>query len=138
MACSPLNCIQVSPNATTYGICKQQQQDEQLLTLQVKYPDQYIYTSLDKEVDDIMWYVHQGDNPDEQWCIALPQQMLEEIVKWFHQVMGHPGVQRLREALQQCYHHPKVQYTMDRFRCEHCQRHKLSGKGYQLLPKREM
>ena len=72
-----------------FCICKQQQQDDQLLALQVKYPEQYIYKSLDKDVDDIICYIPPGDNPDEQWRIALPQQMLEETVKWFHQVMGH-------------------------------------------------
>jgi hypothetical protein len=37
--------------------CKQQQQDKQLLALQVKYPEQYIYKSLDKDADDITCYV---------------------------------------------------------------------------------
>jgi hypothetical protein len=119
-------------------IREQQQQDEQLLALQVKYPEQYIYKSLDEDVDDIICYVRPGDNPDEQWRIALPQQMLEETVKWFHQVMGHPGEKRLRETLQQRYYHSKLRYTIDKFKCEHCQRHKLSGKGYGLLPEREM
>ena len=119
-------------------ICEQQQQDEQLLDLQVKYPEQYIYKSLDEDVDDIICYVRQGDDPDEQWRIALPQQMLEETVRRFHQVMGHPGEKRLSETIQQRYHHPKLRYTIDRFRCEHCQRHKLSGKGYRLLLEREM
>jgi hypothetical protein len=119
-------------------ICKHQQQDEQLLALQVESPDQYIYKSLDKDVDDIICYVHQGDNPDKQWRIVLPQQMLEETVKWFHQVMGHTDEKRLRETLQQCYHHPKLRYTINRFQYEHCQRHKLSGKGYGLLPEGEM
>jgi hypothetical protein len=120
------------------SICQQQQQDEQLLTLQVKYPEQYIYKSLDKDVDDITCYVRPGDNPDEQCHITLPQQMLEETVRWFHQAMGHSGEICLRETLQQRYHHSKLQYTIDKFKCEHCQRHKLSGKGYGLLPEREM
>ena len=38
-------------------IREQQQQDEQLLALQAKYPDQYIYKSLDKHVKDIICYV---------------------------------------------------------------------------------
>ena len=91
-------------------IHEQQQQDEQLLALQVKYPEQYmyIYKSLDEDVDDIICYVRPGDNPDEQWRIALLQQMLEKTVKWFHQVMGHPGEKRLHETLQQRYHHSKL------------------------------
>ena len=119
-------------------IREQQQQDEQLLALQAKYPEQYIYKSLDKDVDDIICYLRPGDSPDEQWRIALPQQMLEETVKWFHQVMGHPGEKRLRQTLQQRYYHSKLRYTIDKFKCEHCQWHKLSGKGYGLFPEREM
>ena len=38
-------------------IHEQQQQDEQLLALQGKYPEQYIYKSLDEDVDDIICYV---------------------------------------------------------------------------------
>ncbi len=64
--------------------------------------------------------------------------MLEETIKWFHQVRGHPGDKLLHETLKQCYYHSKLQYTIDKFKCEHCQRHKLSGKGYGLLPEREM
>ena len=64
--------------------------------------------------------------------------MLNETVKWCHQVMGHPGKKLLRKTLQQRYYHSKLQYTIDKFRCEHCQRHKLSGKRYGLLPEREM
>ena len=102
-------------------ICEQQQQDEQLLALQVKYPDQYIYKSLDEDSENIICYVHQRDSSNEQWRIALPQQMLEATVKWFHQVMGHPGEKCLCETLQQCYYHSKLRYTIDKFRCEHCQ-----------------
>jgi hypothetical protein len=119
-------------------IREQQQQDEQLLALQAKYPDQYIYKSLDKDVENIICYVRQGDSPDEQCRIALPQQMLEETVKRFHQVMGHLGERHLCEMLQQRYYHSKLQYTIDKFRCEHFQQHKLSGKGYGLLPEWEM
>jgi len=89
-------------------IHEQQQQDEQLLALQAKYPKQYIYKSLDKDIKDIICYVHQGDGPNKQWHIDLPQQMLEETIKWFHQVMGNPGDKCLRETLQQHYHHSKL------------------------------
>jgi len=89
-------------------IVEQQKQDKQLLALQVKYPDQYIYKSVDEDIDDIICYVRQGDGPDEQWRIALPQQMLEETVKWFNQVTGHPGKKCLHETLQQRYHHLKL------------------------------
>ena len=64
--------------------------------------------------------------------------MLKPTVKWFHQVLGHPGEKRLRETLQQRYYHPQLHQTIDKYKCEHCQKHKLSGRGYGLLPEREM
>ena len=64
--------------------------------------------------------------------------MLTETVEWFHQIMGHPGEKRLRQTLEQRYYHSKLRYTIDRYKCKHCQRHKLPGKGYGLLPEREM
>ena len=34
-------------------------------------------------------------DPTTQWEIALPESMIEEIVQWFHTVVGHPGADRL-------------------------------------------
>ncbi len=45
---------------------------------------------------------------------------------------------RLDEALNQCYHHPKLCYHIDKLTCKDCQKHKLAGCGYDLLPKREV
>ncbi len=46
-------------------MCKQQQQDEQLLDLQVKYPDIHLEV-IDEDVDYIIYCVNAGDNPHEQ------------------------------------------------------------------------
>jgi hypothetical protein len=88
-------------------------------------------------VEDIICYKKYSDKDD--WKIALPKSMVPEVIKWFHpQVLGHPGQTRLRETLQQRYHHPQLRGQIDKFRCEHCQRYKLSGKGDGLLPEREV
>jgi hypothetical protein len=64
--------------------------------------------------------------------------MLQSIVHWLYEVMGRPGEEYLREIIHQCYYHPKLTYTIDRFKCEHCQKHNLSGKGFGLLLECEM
>jgi hypothetical protein len=51
--------------------------------------------------------------------------------------MGHPGEERLRETLNQRYHHPKLCYQIDRLKCKDSQKYKLAGNGYAILPKRE-
>jgi hypothetical protein len=60
--------------------------------------------------------------------------MVPEVIQWFYQVLGHPGQTTLRETLQQRYYHPQLRRQIDAFRCEHCQKYKLTGKGYGLLP----
>jgi hypothetical protein len=117
-------------NPLSYEYLREKQQaDEQLLALQQKYPKQYIKMNLDNDVDDIICYVKQGQDPNSQWKIAFPASMLDKTVKWFHMVMRHPGEKRLRMTLQERYYHPKLQYTIDRFKCSHCQIDKGLGLG---------
>jgi hypothetical protein len=81
-----------------------QQQVKQLLALQAKFPDNYVNLQLDDNVDDIICYKKDPTQPN--WKIVLPESMVVDNVKWFHQVMGHPSVKRLQETLNQCYYHP--------------------------------
>jgi hypothetical protein len=52
--------------------------------------------------------------------------------------MGHPGEKRLQYTMNQCYYHPKLRYHIEKLKCKDCQRHKLEGGGYCLLPKQEV
>jgi hypothetical protein len=65
-----------------------QQQDKQLLALQVKYPEYYVNLQLDDNVNDIICYKKDPTQPN--WKIALPESMVVDTFKWFHQVMRHP------------------------------------------------
>jgi hypothetical protein len=112
-------------------ICEFQQQDKRLLALQVKYPNNYVNLQLDDNVNDIICYKKDPIQPN--WKIALPEALVVDTIKWFHQVMGHPGEKRLCEMLNQCYHHPKFCYHIDRLKCKDCQKYKLTGCGYGLL-----
>jgi hypothetical protein len=117
-------------------ICELQQQDKQLLALQVKYPDNYDNLQLDDNVDDIICYKKDPTQPN--WKIALPESMVVDTVKWFHQVMGHPGEKRLRERLNQHYYHPRLHYHIEKLKCKDCKKYKLEDCGYGLLPKQEV
>eukprot|EP00804_Cyclotella_cryptica_P009095 CCRYP_003175-RB/>CCRYP_003175-RB protein AED:0.38 eAED:0.38 QI:0/0/0/1/0/0/2/0/302 len=64
--------------------------------------------------------------------------MVLDTVKWFHQVMGHPGQDRLRDTLKQRYHHPTLRQHIDNLKCQDCQRYKIPGRGFGLLPEREV
>jgi hypothetical protein len=60
--------------------------------------------------------------------------MVVNTVKWFHQVMGHPGEKWLHEMFNQNYYHPKLHYHIDKLKSKDFQKHKLLGRGYGLLP----
>jgi hypothetical protein len=64
--------------------------------------------------------------------------MVVDTVKWFHQEMGHSGEKRLQETLNQRYYHPRLRYHIDKLKCKDCQKHQLAGRGYGLLPTREV
>jgi hypothetical protein len=64
--------------------------------------------------------------------------MVVDTIKRFHQVIGHPNEKRLRETLNQCYHHSKFCYHINRLKCKDCQKYKLTGHGYGRLPKQEV
>ena len=119
-------------------IREQQQADQKLLKMLEKHPDNYFYKCLDDDIEDIICFVRPYADKTTQWKIALPENMLQQTVEWFHQVMGHPGQSRLRGTLLQRYFHHKLRYTIDKFKCDHCQRHKLPGRGFGLLPEREL
>jgi hypothetical protein len=93
-----------------------QQQDKQLLALQVKCPDNYVNLQLDDNIGDIICYKKDPTQPN--WKIALPESMVVDTVKWFHQVMGHPNEKRLQETINQRYHHPRLHYHIDISRLE--------------------
>ena len=53
-------------------------------------------------------------------------------------MLGHPGNNRMRDAIQARYYHPNLRSYIDRFACEICQKHKLSGRQFGLLPERDV
>ena len=117
-------------------IKEQQQQDEILQKRVQKYSDRYT-TKRIGNVEDIICHVKPGDDK-ANWKIALPQSLIQPTIKWFHQVTGHPGSKRLMMQVSSRYYHSNLRRQIDKFHCEHCQRNKLDGKGYGLLPEREI
>jgi hypothetical protein len=81
---NPLNCTH---------ICELQQQDKQLLALQVnnsvnKVNLQLVMTLMTSSVIRMILFNSIGN-------IALPKSMVVHTIKWFHQVMRHPGEKKI-------------------------------------------
>jgi hypothetical protein len=123
-------------NPLNYAHICELQQDKQLLALQVKYPDNYVNLQLNDNVNDIICYKKDPTQPNRK--IPLPESMVVDTVKWFHQVIGHPGEKRLQETLNQHYYHPRLCYHIDKLKGKDCQKHELEGRVYGLLPEQEV
>ena len=114
-----------------------QDADVKLQQLRNKFPQQYILKRFNNDVD-LICHVKPGEDANTQWKIALAEAAIIPTIKWFHQVLNHPGSKRLRLTLQQRYHHLELRRHVDKYTCEACQRHKLDGPGYGLLPERDV
>lgn len=118
-------------------IREQQQQDANLLQMHQRRPALFFYIPMEGNID-ILVFVKQGDDPNTAWRIALPSSMVQMTIRWFHEILGHCGSKRLRLTLNQRYYHPEMRKFIDRYACDACQRYKLSGPGYGLLPERNI
>ncbi len=116
---------------------EQQDADDALLQHATKYAYQYKHKHI-STIDDILCYIKPGDPPNN-WNISLPKSLLQPTIKWFHQVTDHPGRKRLFMQISSQYYHRDIWSFNDKFHFDkHCQRNKLSGTGYGLLPEREL
>jgi transposase InsO family protein len=118
-------------------IREQQQQDANLLQMHQRRPKLFFYIPMEGNIE-ILVFVKQGDDPNTAWRIALPSSMVHLTIRWFHEILGHCGSKRLRLTLNQRYYHPEMRKFIDRYACDACQRYKLSGPGYGLLPERNV
>jgi hypothetical protein len=78
--------------------------------------------------------------PNAVWKICIPtQQLVQTLVSWFHQALGHFGVHRLNESIGTHFTHPQLRQTVENIvqHCHACQLNKLTGPGYGQLPPRE-
>ena len=99
---------------------EQQQNDEELQGLLQRLPQQYFMKTLTRGVD-LVCYVKPGDDETKQWRIALARSSIVPVLRWFHQVLGHPGENHLRAAVSARYYHANLRsYTKD-FACDTCQ-----------------
>jgi hypothetical protein len=77
--------------------------------------------------------------PDKPWRIAIPTVMVDDVIRWYHLVLGHPGIVRLYETISTHFVHPYLKVRIEAVikSCDTCQRSKLPGASYGELPPRE-
>jgi hypothetical protein len=68
----------------------------------------------------------------------LPKDLIVPTIRWYRQVIGHPGSKRLYQHIHQRYYNRDLHRLVDNFNCNYCQRNILDGKGYGFLPEQEV
>jgi len=115
-------------------IKEKQDQDADLQQSAIRHPDWYSCKNINT-VTNVLCYTKPNDNPSN-WKITIPNELIEPTVQWYHQVTGHPGRKRLYEHVRQRYYNRGICAYIDHFNCDYCQRNKLEGRGYGILPER--
>ena len=139
-----LECFMNLPHLNDHGdnplnykyLAKQQLEDEKLQQLAKGRFVNYVIRKLNGH--KVLCYVKTYDNPETQWQIALPRQLVIPTIQYFHMILGHPGATSMRLTIQTRYYHPMLRKEIDDFACNACQKMKRSGPGYGLLPEQEV
>ena len=118
------------------NIKEKQDQDADLHQSATRHPEWYSRKDINS-VADVLCYTRPNDD-SSNWKITLPNELVKPTIQWYHQVTGHPGSKRLYEHLRQRYYNRDMRRYIDCFNCNYCQRNKLEGRGYGLLPEWEV
>jgi len=84
----PLEVQDTNPTDYQWIFDKQNETDE-LVKRQQKFPDRYFNNVLDDK--EIICYVAPGEDRITQWKFALTNSMIQPTLHWFHAMLGHPG-----------------------------------------------
>jgi transposase InsO family protein len=119
-----------------YNIIQEGQNNDQDLQQQLaSHPDVYQQTIFNGI--NLICHMPQRNNT---WKICIPTTLLPNIVRWYHTVLGHVGIQRLYQTISVHFHAPKLRDTIDEFvkSCDACQRFKLPGIQVGELPPKNL
>ena len=84
-----------------------------------KHPQSFQTRQFDDNAN-LVTHVKQEDDLNMGWKIVLPENIINQVIKWFHQ--GHPGNNKMRDAIQARYYHPSLRKHIDNFTCGICQK----------------
>ena len=100
-----------------------------------------------KPLTDPAWYVQNQLAPNANvisylsqlnvpWKICIPDSKMDEIIKWHHTHLGHPGIKHTSDTIALHYYHPRLSAHCDDLisHCDACQCNKLALRGYGELP----
>ena len=76
---------------------------------------------------------------DDEWRIVIPAAMINNVIRWYHLVLGHPGSQRLYDTINARFFYPGLSTLCKGYRClDDCDMIKNQGQQYGHLAPREV
>jgi len=97
-------------------------------------PTRYTWRIFDSGVNLILF----ASSPMAQWRICIPSVKLDQMIHWYHMMLNHVSINRLYESMTMHFYHSNLRMHIENMKsCYICQRFKLPGNGYGMLPPRE-
>jgi transposase InsO family protein len=114
-------------------IWQHQQQDTELQAARQLHPSKYPIMNVGGV--DLIVYLHA---PNAPWRIAIPDQLLDHMIQWYHQSLNHSGMTNLFASISLHHYHRNLKERIETLigTCEVCLRHKPLTRGYGHLPGR--
>ncbi len=80
------------------------------------------------------------EEQESNWQIWIPSGLLQDMVLFFHKILGHVGEVRAYDSICAQFHHPKLKSIVESIckDCNTCRKHKLQGPGYRELSARHV
>ena len=75
---------------------------------------------------------------NNEWRIVLPDNVVDNVVRWYHSTLMHSGQIRTLRAISRYFYSFKLKERVQDYVscCDNCQRNKSAGAGYGELPPR--
>jgi hypothetical protein len=76
---------------------------------------------------------------DQNWRIVVPQELVTNIISWYHKFLAHPGTHRLISTINQHFAFPNMKSLIEKFvrTCDTCQKVKPYHPRDGLLPPKD-
>ena len=76
--------------------------------------------------------------PDD-WKIFVPPTLIHDMIKWYHETLGHCGTQKLYNTIRSRFYSPNLSVLCREFKCDkNCQQYKQLGRQFGHLPPRNV
>src|SRR5210317_1641306 len=123
-------------NPITMNMIQQHQvQDQALMQRAEENPHQLPVQVFDNR--QIITYCRDPNNFPNEWRIYIPESLVNQLIIWYHLVLGHRGRTSLYKTISRRFYSPGLKAKVEAFNCEVCQMNKPANINYGHLPQKQ-